>query len=88
MPFEIGNTYSQGRPKGARNKFSQAFIDAVAEDFYEHGAGVIRVLRAEDPAAYVRTCVSLVPKDFQLSGPDGEALFERVVIESVKATEG
>ncbi len=79
MPFQTGNTHGKGRPLGSRNKFSQAFIDAVAEDFYEHGDDVIKLLRHEDPAAYVRTCVSLVPKDFQISGPDGEQLQINVI---------
>ena len=85
MVFQVGNTHGQGRKKGSRNKFSQAFVDAVAEDFYEHGKGVIKVLRTEDPAAYIRTCVSLVPKDFQLTGGGGEALFTGITLEFVTA---
>ena len=83
MVFQVGNTHGKGRKQGSRNKFSQAFVDAVAEDFYEHGKGVIKVLRTEDPAAYIRTCVSLVPKDFQISGRGGEALFTGITLERV-----
>ena len=62
--FKPGNS---GRPKGSRNKFSQDFIDAVAKDFGEHGEKAISDLRAEDLAAYVRTCASLVPKEFNFN---------------------
>ena len=83
--FEKGNTHGKGRPKGSRNKFSQEFIDALAANFSEHGQGVIEVLRTEDPATYVRICASLVPKDFQISGPDGGPLFTEIILTSVKA---
>ena len=83
--FEKGNTHGKGRPKGSRNKFSQEFIEALAANFSEHGQGVIEVLRTEDPATYVRICASLVPKDFQISGGGGEALFTGITLEFVTA---
>lgn len=83
--FEKGNTLGQGRKPGTRSKFSKKFIEAVAADFEEYGKDVIIVLRMEDPAAYIRTCVSLVPKDFQLTGADGEPLFKGIALERVTA---
>jgi hypothetical protein len=52
-----------GRPKGVRNKLSTAFLHALAQDFDEHGAAVIRILRVESPAEYARLVASMVPKE-------------------------
>lgn len=83
--FEKGNTHGKGRPLGARNKFSESFVVALHDDFKEHGVNAIETLRLEDVASYVRCCVAMVPKDFQISGPDGEPLFQGVTVERVKA---
>jgi hypothetical protein len=45
----------------------EAFIAALAEDFEKHGAAVIERVRHEQPAVYVRTIASLLPRDLNLS---------------------
>ena len=50
-PFRKGEG---GRPKGSRNKFHKQFIEALAKDFEGHGADVIRIVRAEEPATYLK----------------------------------
>ena len=49
--FKPGNP---GRPKGSRNRLSEAFIQALAEDFERHGAAVIERVRIEKPDAYLK----------------------------------
>jgi len=44
-PFAPGRAKTGGRARGARNKLSQAFLEAFATDFEEHGAEVIRIVR-------------------------------------------
>ena len=87
--FQKGWKGGPGRPKGSRNKFSQKFIETLAADFEEHGVSVIETLREKDPAAYARTCTTLIPKDFQVevTGADGEDLFKNITIERIKATD-
>jgi hypothetical protein len=46
--FKPGNP---GRPKGSRNKFGEAFIQALADDFERHGTEVIERVRIEKPEA-------------------------------------
>ena len=46
--FLTGNS-GGGRPRGARNRLSEGFVAAVAEDFAEHGATALASLRAVDP---------------------------------------
>ena len=62
--FKPGNP---GRPKGSRNKFGEAFIQALADDFEKHGAEVIERVRIEKPEAYLKVIASLLPKDLNLN---------------------
>jgi hypothetical protein len=55
---------SPGRPKGSRNRLQADFIYALAKDFEEHGEGVIRIVRAEEPTQYLKIVASILPKEF------------------------
>lgn len=61
--FEAGNP---GRPKGSRNKLGEAFIEALHDDFNEHGVVAIQSMRAADPGGYVRVIAGLLPKEFKI----------------------
>jgi hypothetical protein len=50
-----------GRRIGSRNKFSQAFTDAMLIDFEQHGQSVIAEVRQKDPSTYVRIATALIP---------------------------
>ena len=50
-----------GRRLGSRNKFSNAFVDAMLLDFEEHGEAVIAEVRERDPSTYVRIATALIP---------------------------
>lgn len=56
-----------GRPKGSRQKLQNDFLNALADDFAEHGVVAISDMRAKDPAAYVKTIASLMPKQLELN---------------------
>ena len=63
MPFKPGKSGNPtGRPTGARAKFSEAFIKALADDFSEHGLAVIQKCRDERPGEYLRVISSIIPK--------------------------
>jgi hypothetical protein len=64
-PGQSGNP--AGRPKGARNKLGEAFIQALHDDFEEHGVAAIQVVRAEKPDQYLKVIASLLPKDVNLN---------------------
>ena len=59
-PGQSGNP--AGRPKGARHRLSECFIHALADDFAEHGADVIRQVRDSDPTAYLAIIARVLPK--------------------------
>ena len=68
MPaFEAGRTKTGGRARGARNKISTAFLDALAADFEQHGEAAIKLMRIEKPVEYVKVVASILPKEFEIT---------------------
>jgi hypothetical protein len=60
-PGQSGNP--AGRKPGSKNKFSEDFWRALANDFAEHGVSAIERVRSEEPAKYLAACVNVLPKD-------------------------
>lgn len=54
-----------GRPKGCRNKLGEAFLDDLYSDWQEHGADAIAACREQNPAAYIKTVASLLPRQIE-----------------------
>jgi hypothetical protein len=59
-----------GRPKGARNKLGEAFIEALHDDFGKHGVDAIVEVRETKPDQYLKVIASLLPKDVNLNITD------------------
>jgi len=55
-----------GRPKGARGKLGETFLNALAEDFATNGIGVIEAVRQERPHEYLKIIATILPKQMQL----------------------
>lgn len=64
-PGQSGNP--SGRPKGARSKLGEAFLQAMHEDFQEHGADAITKVREEKPDAYLKTIAMILPKELKVT---------------------
>ncbi len=62
-----------GRPKGSRNAFNEAFIKDFFADWQEHGTAVIKEVRENKPSDYLRIAASLVPRDFKITN-DSDAV--------------
>ncbi len=55
-----------GRPKGSRNKLTQAFIDAMCADFEKHGDAVIEAVRGTKPEAYLAVMARIIPQQMEV----------------------
>ena len=68
-PFAPGNKIAagHGRPRGAKNRLQGDFLNALAADFAEHGADVIKIARIEEPVAYLKLVAGLMPKELLMS---------------------
>ena len=61
MPNAAGNNGA------ARVKLQRKYFDALLADFAEHGETAIKIMRIEEPGAYVRVIASLMPKEFTVT---------------------
>lgn len=81
--FKPGNP---GRPKGARNKLGEAFIEALHDDFNEHGIAAIVKVRTDKPDQYLKVIASLLPKELTLNfGDERGELTDDELIERIRA---
>ena len=65
--FLPGNSGFGGKPKGARAKLGEMFLEALRDDFQRDGVAAIVAVRTGRPADYVRVIASLMPKDMNLN---------------------
>jgi len=83
MPWHKGQSGNPGGlSKGSRRKLTDAFMRALARDFEAHGEEVIQRVREENPVAYFKGLVSLVPKDHKIDA----AVEQTVKVEGLQAT--
>ena len=72
-----------GRPKGARNKLGEAFIEDLLHSWEAQGPAVIQRVIEEKPEQYLKVVASLMPKDLnvnlnQMDDMTDEQLIKRV----------
>ena len=63
--FVTGNS-GGGRPKGARNKLGEAFLQALHDDFAENGVEAIARTRKEKPDQYLKVIAATLPKELNV----------------------
>jgi hypothetical protein len=61
----------RGSPEATRRLVNKAFLEALAEDFRQGGAEAIARVRKEHPAAYMKICALLVPREMKLEHSGG-----------------
>jgi hypothetical protein len=68
QPGQSGNP--AGRPKGARSKLGEAFIEELHKSFLANGPEAIQRVIDDKPDQYLKVIASLLPKDVNLSLTD------------------
>ena len=57
--------------EATRRSFNRDFLLALAADFKKHGAAAIEKVRKQQPAAYMKICALLVPREMKLEHSGG-----------------
>lgn len=76
-----------GKPVGARNRLTAAFLNALAADFDAHGAAAIKECRETKPEAYIKAIAALCPKEVEVKRPL-EDMNADELLAAVRALEG
>ena len=64
MTFKPGQSGNPaGRPKGTRIKLNEDFLEALLDDFAQHGMAAIIRVREEKPDVYFTGLVKLAPRE-------------------------
>jgi hypothetical protein len=75
--FKPGNP---GRPKGARNKLGEAFIEDLLVAWESQGAAAIQTVIEKRPQDFLKVVASLMPKDLNVNiNPIGEMTDEQLI---------
>lgn len=82
--FVSGNI-GGGRPKGARAKLGEQFIEALQQDFEAHGVAAIVKVRDEKPDAYLKVIASLMPKDLNINVNQFDGMTDDELIGRIRA---
>jgi hypothetical protein len=67
--FKPGQPKTAGRQKGTRNKISEAFLRDLHAEWERSGAGVLKILAVENPAAFAALAVRVLPQAFDDEHP-------------------
>ena len=65
--FQKGSAGGPGRPKGAKNKITKAYLKALSVDFLANKVEVLEKLRKDELPVYARLVAQLVPKDLDIN---------------------
>lgn len=83
QPGQSGNP--KGRPQGARSKLGEAFLEAMHNDFAEHGVAAIAKVRSAKPDQYLKVIASILPKDLNVNINQMDGLTDDELIERIRA---
>jgi len=64
--YTARNVDTSGNVYDARRRVNQAFLEALLEDFHQHGKEIIRRAGQEQPASYLKCLTQLVPKELTI----------------------
>jgi hypothetical protein len=72
--------------EATRRSFNKDFLLALATDFKQHGASVIAKVRNQQPAAYMKICALLVPREMKIEQAGGvKAMSDEQIEQAIEA---
>ena len=72
--------------EATRRSFNKDFSFALAADFKKHGAAAIEKVRKTQPAAYMKICALLVPREMKLEHSGGvKAMTDEQIEDAIAA---
>jgi hypothetical protein len=75
-----------GSPEATRRAFNKRFLLDLAEDWQQHGREVFKRVRRESPAAYLKVCAMLVPKEMKVEHSGGvKAMSDEEIEQAIEA---
>ncbi len=80
--FKPGNP---GRPKGARNKLGEAFIEDLHRSWEAQGREVIDRVIKDKPEQYLKVIASLMPKDLNVNINQMDDLTDEQLIQRIRS---
>lgn len=80
--FKPGNP---GRPKGARNKLGEAFIEDLLHSWEAQGPEAISRVIQEKPEQYLKVIASLMPKDLNVNFNPTDEMTDDQLIQRVRS---
>lgn len=85
VPGVSGNP--AGKPKGARTKLGEMFLEALRDDFEANGVVAIVKVREDRPQDYLRVIASLMPKDLNLNVNNLDAATDDELVQRLRDLE-
>ena len=74
--------------EATRRSFNKDFLLALAADFKKHGAAAIEKVRKTQPAAYMKICALLVPREMKVEPAGGvKAMTDEQIEDAIAAIE-
>lgn len=80
--FKPGNP---GRPKGARNKLGEAFLEDMLADWEANGPAAIREVRENKPDAYLKVVASILPRDLNVNINQTDHMTDEQLVERIRS---
>jgi hypothetical protein len=75
-----------GSPEATRRAFNKRFLLDLAEDWQQHGREVFKRVRRESPAAYLKVCAMLVPREMKVEHSGGlKAMTDEEIEQAIEA---
>ena len=82
-PGQVANP--AGRPKGARNRLGEQFLQDLYDDWFSYGNQVLAEVRERKPAIYLQVVASILPKILQIKEDDLEGMSDNELADIIAA---